>query len=150
MFKNDDRPIKPFIFVDKINEVIEEKGNQFTALRTVQWIKEGDEPDPNKGKLELRRWMIDKDGSEKANKGVVFMTEEGPHQLVEIMVDNNYGNTKNIMKSIIKRQDFKESVINLNKDESEESSDGDYFDMRDMLLSYSEEDNKGVDDGDEE
>ena len=66
------------------------------------------------------------------------------------MVDNNYGNTKNIMKSIIKRPDFKESVINLNKDESEESSDGDYFDMRDMLLSYSEEDNKGVDDGDEE
>ena len=148
--KNDDRPIKPFIFLDKINEVVEEKGNQFTALRTVQWIKEGDEPDATKGKLELRRWMVDKDGSEKANKGVVFMTEEGPHRLVEIMADNDYGRTKELIKAVIKRPDFKESVVNLNKDDIDDSSEGSYFDMREMLLSYSEDDVKGDNNGDDE
>ncbi len=143
--KSDDRPIQPFVFLDKTNEIIEEKGNQFTALRTIQWIKEGDTPDPTKAKLELRRWIIDKDGTERANKGVVFMTEEGPHQLVEIMTENNYGRTKEIMKALVKRADFKDSVINLNKEDVDDS-DGEYFDMRDMLLSYSEEDNKETDD----
>ena len=147
--KSDDRTIKPFIFLDRTNEIVEEKGNQYTALRYVQWIKEGDEPDPAKARLEIRRWLIDKDGTERANKGVVFMTEEGPNQLVEVMTDKGYGRTKLVLKSLIKRDDFKESVTNLEKDDDIDTSSGEYFDMRDMLLSYSEEDNKESDEDEE-
>ena len=135
---NKDVIIKPFIFLDETNEVIEEKGNQFTALRKVQWLKEGEDPNKSKGKLEIRRWIVEKDGTEKANKGVVFMTEEGPHQLAQILVNSNYGKTKELMKSIIKRDDFKDSINNL-YDDDKNDSDGDYFDMRDMLLSYSDD-----------
>ena len=135
---NKDVIIKPFIFLDEANEVIEEKGNQFTAIRKVQWLKEDEEPDKTKGKLEIRRWIVEKDGTEKANKGVVFMTDEGPHQLAHILVNNNYGKTKELMRSIVKRDDFKDSINNL-YDDDKNDSDGDYFDMRDMLLSYSDD-----------
>lgn len=142
---NKDTVIQPFIFTDEINEVIEEKGNQFTAIRKVQWVKEGEEPDKTRGKLEIRRWIVEKDGTEKANKGVVFMTDEGPHQLAQILVDNEYGKTKELMKSIIRREDFKDSVTNLFEDDND-SSDGNYFDMRDMLLSYSDNENEDKND----
>ena len=132
---NKDIVVKPFIFLNDMNEVIEEKGNQYTAIRKVQWIKEGDEPDESKGKIEVRRWIIQKDGTEQANKGVVFMTEDGPNQLAEILVRNNYGDTKNIVKSLLKRDNFKETIQNLDNNDID-SDNGDYFDMRDMLLSY--------------
>lgn len=136
---NKDTPIKPFIFLDEINEIVEEKGNQFAALRKVQWIKEDEQPDASKAKLELRKWMVDKDGSEKANKGYTFMTPEGPHQLAEILVEKDYGKTSTILKSISKREDFRDA---LNDPDNEEfGSDGEYFDMRETLLSYSNEDN---------
>lgn len=144
---NKDIAIQPFIFLDDINEVIEEKGNQFTAIRRVQWIKEGEEPDKSKGKLEIRRWIVEKDGTEKANKGVVLMTDEGPHQLAQTLVDHDYGKTKELMKSLVKRDDFKDSVNNLFVDDKD-SSDGDYFDMRDMLMSYSDNDGETNDDED--
>lgn len=148
MFNKDDRPIQPFIFLDGINEIIEERGNQYTAIREVQWIHEGDTPDPAKKKLEIRRWLVDKDGTEKANKGVVFLTENGPHQLVETMAINNYGRTKELIKALASRPDFKESVVNINtEDIAEEGTE--FFDMREMLLSYSEEDNKESDDNEE-
>lgn len=138
---NKDIVVKPFIFLNDINEIVEEKGNQYTAIRKVQWIKEGDDPDESKGKIEVRRWIIQKDGSEQANKGVVFMTEDGPNQLAEILVKNNYGDTKNIIKSLLKRDNFKESLTNLNKEDTPDN--GEYFDMRDMLLSYEDVEDKG-------
>ena len=103
--------------------------------------KEDEEPDKSKGKLEIRKWMLEKDGTERANKGIVFMTEEGPHQLTEIMVKNNYGDTKEILKSVLTRDNFKDSVVNLYSEDDSDEADGNYFDMRDMLLSYS--DNSG-------
>lgn len=138
---NKDIIIKPFIFINDINEIIEEKGNQYTAIRKVQWLKEGEEPDSEKGKIEIRKWIIQKDGTEQANKGVVFMTEDGPNQLTEILVKNDYGNTKNLIKSLLKRDNFKESVENLDKDDID-NLDGNYFDMRDMLLSYEDVEDK--------
>ena len=146
---NKDVVIKPYIFLDETNEIIEEKNNQYTALRRVQWIKEDDEPDKSKSKLEIRRWIVEKDGTEKANKGVVFMTEEGPHQLAEILVNNNYGKTKELTKSLIKRNDFEESLNTLFSEDNE-LSDGNYFDMRDMLLSYSNEENGDSDNDNDE
>ena len=138
---NKDIVVKPFIFLNDINEIVEEKGNQYTAIRKVQWIKEGDNPDESKGKIEVRRWIIQKDGTEQANKGVVFMTEDGPNQLAEILVKNNYGDTKNIIKSLLKRDNFKESLTNLNKEDTPDN--GEYFDMRDMLLSDEDVEDKG-------
>lgn len=143
---NKDIAIKPFIFNEEINEVVEEKGNQYGALRMVQWVKEDEEPDKSKAKLELRKYAIDKDGTEKPMKGYTFMTPEGPHQLTETLVDNNYGNTKNILRSVTKRDDFKDAVENIGKDDND-SGDGEYFDMRDALLSYTESNNNDDEDG---
>ena len=142
---NKDIVVKPFIFLNDINEIVEEKGNQYTAIRKVQWIKEDEQPDASKAKLELRKWMVDKDGTEKANKGYTFMTPEGPHQLAEILVENDFGKTRTILKSISKRDDFKD-VLNDPNDE-EFGNDGEYFDMRETLLSYSNEED--IDESDE-
>ena len=54
------------------------------------------------------------------------------------MIQNGYGHTKDLLLELKKREDFKESVEHM-FDKETESSDGEYFDMRTIMLS--EEDN---------
>lgn len=124
-----------FYLHDNIDEVFDERGSSFCALRKVQWAKEGDDPDPEKGKLELRRWMVSPDGTEKPYKGMTFLTAEGPHNLAHVLVSNGYGETKTILNDLRKREDFKEAVEHMNDDpDAGSDSNGEYFDMRDLLL----------------
>jgi len=129
--------VTPIIFDDGPNEIFDEKGNVFLALRKVQWAK-GENPtkDPEKAKLELRKWIV-KDGEEVANKGFSFLTEEGPHVLTHTLIKEGYGKTKEIIKNIKDRVDFRESVEHLY---DEESDSEDYFDMRDALLNTIKDD----------
>ena len=118
---------------DGIDEVFDEKGQSFLALRKVQWCSKGAEPDSSKAKLEIRKWVASPDGGKDiANKGCAFLTEEGPHELTKVLVKNGYGKTKDLLLEIKKRDDFKESVENLYTDD--EKSDGIYFDARSALL----------------
>lgn len=141
---NTDTNIKPVYFGD-LNAIIDEKGTQFIAMRKTQWLAEGKEKDESKAHLEIRKYLIDKDGVEKPGKGVSFLTDDGPNTLAEVLVDNNYGNTKTLLKSLKKREDFKNSVEHL-YDKEEDAAEGDFFDMRSLLLSTDTED----DDIDEE
>ena len=124
--------IRPVMF-DGLDAIFDEKGSMFLSMRKVQWVKEGNEPDPLKAKLELRKWIVGPDGVEKANKGMTFLTEEGPHELAKTLVHHGYGKTKEILLELKGREDFQESVNTL-FDKDEDTGSGEYFDMRSALL----------------
>ena len=121
------RPIK---FGD-LDATFDEKGSAFLALRQIQWCKDGEEPDPTRAKLELRKWYVKNDGSERPDKGFSFLTPEGPHELARTLVHEGYGKTSDILKELRVREDFKDSVEHINDEES--VGDGEYFDMRTLM-----------------
>ena len=137
-----DKVIKPVLF-DNLNEVFDEKGSMFLAMRRVQWCEEGKEPDREKSKLELRKWRITPEGEERADKGFSFLTEDGPNELAKVLVHNGYGKTKDILIELKERSDFEESVNTLFDSDDNDSSDGEYFDIRTALL------DNGIDDEEE-
>ena len=115
-----------------IDEIIEEKENQFTALREVKW---GDRP----SNLELRRWRNMPDGGEFPLKGVTFMTPEGPNTLAETLVGFGFGNTKEILSNIKDKKKKKKSLNTvLGKsdefyDESAGEVDDEYYDPSELM-----------------
>ena len=123
--------ISPITFYshDGVDEIFDEKGNVFLAMRKIQWCKQGAEPDPSKAKLELRKWHMKPEG-ETPSKGFSFLTEEGPNELANVLVSNGYGHTKDILLKLKERDDFKESVESIH-DESE--NDDEYFDPEALL-----------------
>lgn len=89
--------------VDKdFDYLIEEKGNQAIFFRRVAW-------GGRDAKLEIRKWYVDAE-SETPGKGVTFMTEEGPDELVNVMTSIGIGKTDEILSNISKRDDFGISV----------------------------------------
>ena len=119
------------IFKD-YNIPFDEKGTTYGTVRKVQWVKEGNEPDEDKAKIEIRK-VYTSGAEEKVGKGYTFSTPEGPGELVSGLIEAGFGETKNILKSVRKREDFADAVTNINNDE-DDNSDGDMFDMRDLLL----------------
>lgn len=128
---NSDVKIKP-VFFDNLDAVFDEKGSMFLSMRKTQWCKDDEEPDREKAKLELRKWRVTSEG-ERADKGIAFLTDEGPGELAKVLIHEGYGDTKELLLELKTREDFKESVEHL-FDDQEESSDGEYFDMRTALL----------------
>lgn len=119
------------------NIPFDEKGNTVGTVRKVQWVKEGNEPDESKAKVEIRKMYINDEG-ERAGKGLSFSTPEGPSELVEGMINAGFGRTKEILKAVRKRDDFLESAKTINEDD-DGNSDGEMFDMRDLLLGMDNE-----------
>lgn len=116
------------------DNIFDEKGSMYLAMRKVAWYSKGkEEPTEDKAKLELRKWLINKDGEEIPQKGFSFLTENGPHDLAKMLVHNGYGDTKELLKELKNRKDFKESVNHMYDDNSENTSE--YFDARSALLS---------------
>lgn len=101
-FKKDDN--FKFEVVEDFDNIIEEKGNTFMALRKVRW---GDREDVS---LDLRKYYTSSTGEEVMGKGVSFQTEEGPNNLIKVMVMNGYGKTQEILEGIKDRDDFKSSL----------------------------------------
>lgn len=116
----------------------DEKNNSFGTIRVAQWYKAGAEPDESKAKLEIRKFSEGPEG-ERALKGYTFSTPEGPHELTEAMVKIGYGDTKKLLKELSTREDFKESVENINSDDDNDT-DGEMFDMRSLLLGIETDD----------
>ena len=133
--------VKPVKFGD-IDATFDEKGSTFLAIRQIQWCKDGEQPDINNSKLELRRWRVQNDGTERADKGFSFLTPEGPHELARVLVHEGFGKTGEILKELRVRDDFKDSVEHINNEDP--VGDGEYFDMRtlmeDIPVEESEED----------
>lgn len=86
--------------MDNFDYIIEEKGNSFLALRKLKWS------DNSTTRLDIRKYIIDSDGNEVVGKGVGFLTEEGPHELVKVMIETGYGKTEEILNGIKDRKDF--------------------------------------------
>lgn len=131
---------KELVTFGDMDIVFDEKGSRFLTMRKVQWVTKGDEPDESKAKYEIRKYTIGKDGEEICGKGVSFLTEEGPHNLVREFVANGFGNTKEVLSELIKRDDFKDAVEHLHDDKNDSvGGEEEYFDMRSILLDVTEE-----------
>lgn len=115
----------------------DEKGSTVGTVRLVQWVKEGSEPDESKAKIEIRK-VYTSGAEEKMGKGYTFSTPEGPSELVSGLIDAGFGDTKNILRSLRQRDDFMEAATTINQDD-DDNSDGEMFDMRDLLLSIEED-----------
>jgi hypothetical protein len=123
------------------NIQFDEKASTCGTVRKVQWCKEGKEPDESKAKIEIRHVKVD-DTGETRLKGYAFSTPEGPGELIVGMIDAGFGDTKEILRSVRKRDDFLEAAKTINDDE-DDNSDGEMFDMRDLLMG-------NLDDGEDE
>ena len=85
-----------------IDEVFDELpgSNSFLALRKLRWSPNSDY------KLDIRKWFTNSNGEEIAGKGVSFMTEEGPDNLIQALLKNGYGDTRKTIEGIKDRDDF--------------------------------------------
>lgn len=88
-----------------IDEVIDEvPGSSFIALRKLRWSEN------SSFKLDIRKWYTNSDGEEVAGKGVSFMTDDGPDNLIEALLKHNYGDTRKTLNGIKDREDFLPAV----------------------------------------
>lgn len=110
----------------------DEKGTTCGSVRLVQWVKDGNEPDESKAKIELRK-LYTSGAEEKTGKGYTFSTLEGPGELAIGLIKAGFGDTKEILKTVRERDDFIEAATSIN-DDPDDNSDGEMFDMRDLLL----------------
>lgn len=102
-FKKNAGPISYEIKADGVNQLIDEHNNTITMLREVSW-------NGREAHLELRKWIVE-EGGERPMKGYSFSTEEGPHNLVHVMTELGYGNTKTILGNIKDRTDFDQALV---------------------------------------
>ena len=90
---------------NEVDEVIDEvPGSSFIALRKLRWSDSGS------FKLDIRKWYTNSEGEEIAGKGVSFMTEEGPDNLIEALLKPGYGDTRKTLNGIKDREDFLPAV----------------------------------------
>lgn len=87
------------------NHTIDEQGNSFIALREIAW---NDKQEP---RLDIRKYRVDKEGNEVINKGVSFLTPEGPACLAYALLQEGYGDTKEIINNIKDREDFMPALV---------------------------------------
>ena len=120
------------IYFDGMDGIFDEHGTMFLTMRKTQWVEDGENPDPEKAKLELRKYRVTAEG-ERPDKGFSFLTEDGPHELVNVLIENGYGDTREVLLKLRERENFKEVVETL-FESPEENTDGEYFDMRSVLL----------------
>lgn len=123
---------------NSVNVVFDEvPGNSFLALRKLRWS-------PNSSfKLDIRKWYTNSSGEEIAGKGVSFMTDEGPENLIQALLENGYGDTRKTLNGIKDRDDFavavKEVIMenNINLDSIDISIDqlesASYYDPKSIL-----------------
>lgn len=115
-----------------INRIVEERGNQFIRFAQIAWKGEDEDCEPNEIKYDLRKYTTDSDGKERMLKGVSFLSEEGPHELTHILLEEGFGNTEKIIDTIKTREDFKDAVKSSYGIHKEDFDDG-TFDLRDII-----------------
>lgn len=109
--------------------IIEEGQNTSINLRKVGW--NGRDP-----KLDIRKWSY-AEGQERAMKGIA-LSEDGANELSSVLVETGYGDTKRIAKALRKREDFENTMLNIDAPEPVEEDDGseDYYDPSELLGGY--------------
>lgn len=113
-----------------IDEIFDEGvGNSFLALRKLRW----NENSPFK--IDIRKWFTNSEGEEVAGKGVSFITEEGPGELIKALIKHDFGDTKEILEQLSQRDDFTDSLSKLGIDTSiiGTASSDDYYDPKELI-----------------
>lgn len=121
-----------------LNEVFDEvPGKTFLALRRLRWTENGP------FKLDIRRWYTTNEGEERPDKGVAFMTEEGPDNLIAALMKHGYGDTRKTLDSIKDRPDFYPNIKEIIQNEgidldsvviaSEDSDLQEFYDPKSIL-----------------
>lgn len=98
---------------EDLNEIFEEKGNTYSAIRKVSWGEK------EKEYIDIRKWYAGEDG-DTPGKGFCFSTEDGPDELVNVMLKKGFGETEEVLESIKDREDFKQSLSKVLSDEEAE------------------------------
>ncbi len=128
--------------IDNYDFTISERGNTYIALRKVKWTPTSDV------KMDLRKYVTNSNGDEQIQKGVCF-DDEAADELTQVLCDTGFGDTKELCKSLSKREDFLQSVClalsgddqeklqevfpDLKLDELVVDEDEEYIDIRDEL-----------------
>lgn len=115
-----------------LDRIVDEKGSVFIALRKIAWGC-GKDDDPEDldipVKLDLRKYY-NTDQGERMDKGVSFLTEEGPNELTKVLLEEGYGNTAQCLSVLLKRSDINDAVNIITNGEVEEEG---YYDPRELL-----------------
>jgi len=106
----------------ELDRIVEEKGNTYISFRKITW---GPEIDEEKEKLDIRKYYTNADGEEVVGKGVSFLTDEGPHELTKILLEEGYGHSDDIAEAIKNRDDYNDIVEAITNNDNK--SEG-YFD----------------------
>lgn len=115
-----------------LDRIVEETGTTFMALRKIAWkYSDEDEVPEDKIKLDLRKYRVDESGNEIMQKGISFATPEGPSELVNILLEEGYGDTSKCLATLSKRGDFREAIEFLNTDD--QSVKDELFDIRNIV-----------------
>lgn len=112
----------------EVNRIVEEKGNQFTRFAQIIWNSDGKETI----KYDLRKYVTEANGNEKMLKGLSFLSDNGPHELAHVLVEEGFGTTSKILTTIKERNDFREAVNDV-YGENTASNEEDLIDLRDLL-----------------
>ena len=115
--------------IDNFDYILSEKGNTYISLRKVRWSENSDI------KLDLRKYVTKSDGEEQMMKGCSF-DDDTANSLAEILVDNNYGDTRSLIDSLRNREEFKDAYndsINGIPKEYKTDDNEDYYDIREMM-----------------
>lgn len=108
--------------VGDIDEEVDSRGNSVILLRKLAW---GD----GKEKLEIRKWFIDIN-KETPSKGVTFLTDEGPQNLICKLIQHGYGNTQTVLNELAQREDFDEALAAIGKSKEQESKSDKFLDPK--------------------
>ena len=90
--------------IDNCDHVIDERNNTYISLRKVKWSENSDT------KLDLRKYVTQTDGSERMMKGCSF-SEEAADELVHALLEEGYGDTRQVLLDIKERDNFPISMV---------------------------------------
>lgn len=86
------------------DELIDERGNTSICFRMVDWNgRPAQRP-------EIRKWRLNETG-ESPDKGVTFLTDDGPKNLANAIIKKGYGDTAEYLETLKNREDFDEALV---------------------------------------
>ena len=109
------------------DHVIEERDNLSIIMRKISW------GNSSEYKVDIRKYLYTEEG-ERMNKGI-SLTDNGANELAKELVSCGYGDTKEIIKALSKREENLADLINQCNNESEDEDNGseEYYDPKELL-----------------
>ena len=109
------------------DHVSEERDNLSIIMRKISWGNSGEY------KVDIRKYLYTEEG-ERMNKGISLI-DNGANELAKELVSCGYGDTKEIIKALSKREENLADLINQCNNESEDEDNGseEYYDPKELL-----------------